>query len=811
VSDDFNFTTGMPSEEMAEYVQMFVDETSEQLDELIQVLLILESNPDSPSHLNESFRLIHSIKGAAAMMGLDSITLLTHHLENHFERLRSGLETLDKSLMDLILKCVDFLRNAVTMLREGRPLVSAPELIEQLARSMSEIRVAANTEQTTHQPAEAKEVKSTSQSQLTDEKQQSPTLSVHQTSSHKRIIVYLDRTIALPELKAELIIARLSDLAVISRTSPDIDELASLSELRTLQVWLESSCDDSQLRSASDIVGVDLVEIDNVDFSAEAGEQEPQLAITHSVSTSVDKPSHTEPEVPELGTVQVNQEQVLPDSKPVVSAFKTDPSLEPTEPQPKVVETLRVDIQRLDRLMNLAGELVVNRAQFVQLASQMTDTFKKSGLISQLRDLCELLRESPFTGSQLPDVEFKAAQEKYAQLRDSASALEDQLQTLERGRRSFLQMKEAIDQFSRVSDGLQRGVLDTRMVPVGPLFNRFKRTVRDISSELDKKVHFIIRGENTELDKRMIDELGDPLVHLVRNAIDHGLESEAVRISRGKPETGTLTLEAAHSGNNVLITISDDGGGINTEKVRRRAIERGLISSVEADLMSDYEIAQFIWAPGFSTAEVVSDISGRGVGMDIVKTRINELNGTIEVDSTLGKGTRFIIRLPLTLAIIRSLLFQLQHGTFAAPIENVREIVSIRHKDVISVHGRDSIEVRGEFIPLVRINDVFDWHETRYTYSEEARHEAEANSTTISILILTSGTKTMGLVVGELKGCQDIVVKSLDENFTHIRGLAGASILGDGSVCLLLDIVSCLELARHRLREKSHQRPTASP
>jgi two-component system, chemotaxis family, sensor kinase CheA len=811
VSDDFNFTTGMPSEEMAEYVQMFVDETSEQLDELIQVLLILESNPDSPSHLNESFRLIHSIKGAAAMMGLDSITLLTHHLENHFERLRSGLETLDKSLMDLILKCVDFLRNAVTMLREGRPLVSAPELIEQLARSMSEIRVAANTEQTTHQPAEAKEVKSTSQSQLTDEKQQSPTLSVHQTSSHKRIIVYLDRTIALPELKAELIIARLSDLAVISRTSPDIDELASLSELRTLQVWLESSCDDSQLRSASDIVGVDLVEIDNVDFSAEADEQEPQLAITHSVSTSVDKPSHTEPEVPELGTVQVNQEQVLPDSKPVVSAFKTDPSLEPTEPQPKVVETLRVDIQRLDRLMNLAGELVVNRAQFVQLASQMTDTFKKSGLISQLRDLCELLRESPFTGSQLPDVEFKAAQEKYAQLRDSASALEDQLQTLERGRRSFLQMKEAIDQFSRVSDGLQRGVLDTRMVPVGPLFNRFKRTVRDISSELDKKVHFIIRGENTELDKRMIDELGDPLVHLVRNAIDHGLESEAVRISRGKPETGTLTLEAAHSGNNVLITISDDGGGINTEKVRRRAIERGLISSVEADLMSDYEIAQFIWAPGFSTAEVVSDISGRGVGMDIVKTRINELNGTIEVDSTLGKGTRFIIRLPLTLAIIRSLLFQLQHGTFAAPIENVREIVSIRHKDVISVHGRDSIEVRGEFIPLVRINDVFDWHETRYTYSEEARHEAEANSTTISILILTSGTKTMGLVVGELKGCQDIVVKSLDENFTHIRGLAGASILGDGSVCLLLDIVSCLELARHRLREKSHQRPTASP
>ena len=340
----------------------------------------------------------------------------------------------------------------------------------------------------------------------------------------------------------------------------------------------------------------------------------------------------------------------------------------------------------------------------------MTDTFKKSGLISHLRDLCELLRDQPVSSTRSRDDGDAAIDDRYSEIRSTVAALEEQLHTLERGRRSFLQLNEAIDQFSRVSDGLQRGVLDTRMVPVGPLFNRFKRTVRDISSELGKTVNFVIRGEKTELDKRMIDELGDPLVHLVRNAIDHGLESESVRRSRGKPDAGTLTLEAAHSGNNVLITISDDGGGINTEKVKRRAIERGLVTTIEADMMSDYEIAQFIWAPGFSTAEIVSDISGRGVGMDIVKTRINELNGTIEVDSTLGKGARFIIRLPLTLAIIRSLLFQLEQGIFAAPIENVREIVSVRKKDVISVHGRDSIEVRGEFIPLVRIGDVFDWH-----------------------------------------------------------------------------------------------------
>lgn len=807
MSDDFTFSTGMPSDEMAQYVQMFVDETTEQLDELVEVLLVLEKNPDSPSHLNESFRLIHSIKGAAAMMGLDSITLLTHHLENHFERFRSGLEVLDTSLMNLILKCVDFLRNAVETLREGRPLVSAPELIEQLSKSAAEIRMSVE-----HSPEQKAQLKQTNVSEPAlsnpgSEEEAPPTeISKPSISNTKRIIVYFDRSIELPELKAELIIARLTDLAIIHRTSPDIDELASLAELGTLQIWLDSPCDDTDLRSTADIVGVDLVEIDLVEDSTEHNALPEETTIPNAES----KPSVPESEAMAASTLPEHL-GVSPEIEPteVVSAeanLKRASSPDAVESQTKVVETLRVDIQRLDRLMNLAGELVVNRARFVQLASQMTDTFKKSGLISHLRDLCDLLRESFANEGDTQSISQRTQSERYGQVRETVTAIEEQLRTLEQGRKSFLQLKETIDQFSRVSDGLQRGVLDTRMVPVGPLFNRFKRTVRDISTELKKKVHFVIRGENTELDKRMIDELGDPLVHLVRNAIDHGLESESVRASRGKPETGSLTLEASHSGNNVLITISDDGGGINIEKVRRRAIERGLITTVEAEMLSDHEIAQFIWAPGFSTAETVSDISGRGVGMDIVKTRISELNGTIEVDSSLGKGTRFIIRLPLTLAIIRSLLFQLPQGTFAAPIENVREIVSIRSKDVISVHGRDSIEVRGEFIPLVRIEDVFDWHQPLGATSCDRTTDYEAPINTMSVLILNSGTKSMGMVVGELKGCQDIVVKSLDENFTHIRGLAGASILGDGSVCLLLDIVSCLELARQRLRDRSISR-----
>ena len=781
MNDEFSFSTGMPSEDMVEYLQMFVDETSEQLDELVEVLLALETNPGSPSHLNESFRLIHSIKGAAAMMGLDSIALLTHHLENHFEHLRSGLRSLDRPMMNLILQCVDFLRDAVGKLRDGKPLVSSPELIEQLSQSASkDIDSDATVDAIAHShlpPFESPATAEVADCSSIEERPCGKIADNNNVVIQKRVIVYFDRGIELPELKAELILARLKDLSEVHRTSPGLDQLQSLCELRTMQVWLSTTFGDDALRRVVDIVGVELIEIDDVHANEMNENPEPTSGLIVNAAL---------------------QASVVPAPEPSPAA----------ESQSKVVETVRVDIQRLDRLMNLAGELVVNRARFVQLASQMTETFKKSGIMLQLRDLCESLREQLVFGNAngMAIGQTELVDQRNREILSSVAAFEEQLLVLERGRRSFTQLNEAIDQFSRVSDGLQRGVLDTRMVPVGPLFNRFKRTVRDISNEMGKKVNFVIRGENTELDKRMIDELGDPLVHLVRNAIDHGLESEAVRRSRGKSETGTLTLEAVHSGNNVLITINDDGGGINTEKVKQRAIERGLATTIEADMMTEYQIAQFIWAPGFSTAEVVSDISGRGVGMDIVKTRIGELNGTVEVESRIGQGTTFVIRLPLTLAIIRSLLFQLDQGTFAAPIENVREIVSVRRQDVISVNGRDSIEVRGEFIPLVGIGDVFDWHGITDADRGDRARESEAGRNTSSVLILTSGSKVMGLVVAELKGCQDIVVKSLDENFTHIRGLAGASILGDGSVCLLLDVVSCLELARQRLRDRPHHR-----
>ena len=356
-------------------------------------------------------------------------------------------------------------------------------------------------------------------------------------------------------------------------------------------------------------------------------------------------------------------------------------------------------------------------------------------------------------------------------------------------------MSEAIDQLTRISDSLQRGVLDTRMVPVGPLFNRFKRVIRDLSLERNKKVVLQIRGENTEFDKRMIDELGDPLVHLVRNSIDHGLESPDVRLARGKPETGTILLEASHSGNNVFITIRDDGGGIDIARIKSRLIEKNILTSEATRKLTDAQALEFIWHAGFSTAREITDVSGRGVGMDVVKTRIMDLNGTIDVATIAEQGTTFTIRLPLTLAIINSLLIRIRDVIFSMPIDDVREIVSVQSADIVTVRGKQTFDVRGEFIPLVGIDYVFEWREIGSETDSLDPHRTTQDNGPGHVVILSTDDHTLGLRVDELLGSQDIVIKSLSENFVHIRGLSGASILGDGTVCLMLDVGTVIDMA----------------
>jgi two-component system chemotaxis sensor kinase CheA len=456
---------------------------------------------------------------------------------------------------------------------------------------------------------------------------------------------------------------------------------------------------------------------------------------------------------------------------------------------------MRVDIDRLDNLMNLAGELVVNRARFVQLSRQLSPALQKISVINRMRDFGDALRRTIDALQALGERNGELAAH-VQELQSGLRIVEEQSELWDHSRRCFSQISEAIDQLTRVSDSLQRGVLGTRMVPVAPLFNRFRRVVRDLAMESNKKVNLQIRGEKTELDKRMIDELGDPLIHLIRNSIDHGLEPPDLRRQRGKPEVGTILLEASHSGNNVYIHVRDDGRGIDLERIRQRLVDNHVQTTAELAELTDGQVIDYIWHPGFSTAREITDVSGRGVGMDVVKTRIEDLNGTIHLDSSPGEGTTFSLRLPLTLAILNSLLVRIHGVVFSIPIDDVREIVSLYPCDMVTVRGKQTFDVRGEFMPLVSLDNVFRWNRQDPCNSDSLASEgAPASEDWVAVIVLQAMGKTLGLRVDELMGSQDIVIKSLAENFRDIRGLSGASILGDGTVCLMLDAGQLIEMA----------------
>ncbi len=616
--------------DMSEYLQIFLDETGEQLDSLVEKLLILEREPGRVEELNEVFRLIHSIKGAAGTMGFDNITVLSHHLESRFETFRSGLAGLDEPTMNLVLQCVDFLRECVRRLHDGEQLGSPSELLEKLE---------VLGEQATQAPP---------------------------------------------------------------KPAPD-----------------------PQPGSAPEA----------------PGDQATPVAV--------------EPEP----ASQTQEQEAAGDRS-----------------RSKSTETMRVGIDRLDSLLNLAGELMVNRVRFFQIASQVGPAFRRRNLVPRVREFGESLRRTVEHLQNISDSNNDLTRD-IKELRAGLSLIEEQNELWSRGREGFALISEAIDQLTRISDSLQQRVLDTRMVPVGPLFNRFKRVVRDISTERGKKVSLSILGEKTELDKRMIDELGEPLIHLVRNSIDHGIEPPDVRLSRGKSEEGTIFLEASHGGSNVFIVIRDDGGGIDVARIKERLAERGLLAQAAIAELSDEQVLEYIWHPGFSTTSEVTDISGRGVGTDAVRARIGELNGTIDVESVPEHGTTFTIRLPLTLAIINSLLIRVRGVLFSIPINDVREIVRIRVADVRTVRGQQTIDVRGEFLPLIGITDVFRWHDINYASSAAPPPEVSNDGNSVDAVILQAGDRAMALQVEELLGSQEIVIKSLSTTTFKSAGCPAPALL----------------------------------
>lgn len=738
-------------EEREEYLQIYLDETEEELDALVETMLVLEENPKSTEHLNEAFRMVHSMKGAAGMMGFTEITSVTHLLESRFEKLRSGHLLLDRPTMAVTLRCVDYLRNCSDKLRNDAPFDAPNELLSQLE----------SLEAAAHKPSEPEpDLVEANPMEESSEAEKAPALKQPTAeAANFRVEVLFEPGLKLLDMKGQLVLARVGELGRVVAMRPTIEELAIATGPVKFEIMLASDSKREAIEAAADVHGADKVTVVSADGKIENE--------TNHTAEAVD-----DAESPETTESAASPEKVA-------------------EPKKKVAETVRVDIDRLDNLLNLAGELVVNKARFAQIATRMSPSFKRNGDANRGRSFVEglssLLQGVRAITETNGDDQLQA---QLNELQEEMHGFEDHWEKWEQSRRCFAQITEAIDQLSRVSDSLQRGVLQTRMVSVAPLFNRFKRVVRDLSVERDKKTNLQISGEKTELDKRMIDELGDPLVHLVRNSIDHGMESPEARVKAGKAETGTIRLEASHSGNNVFIRVIDDGGGIDASKIRSRIVERGLLSENLAKDLSDEQAIDYIWNPGFSTAAQVTNISGRGVGMDIVKTRIAELNGTIEVESRLGEGATFTIRLPLTLAIISSLLFRIRDIVFSVPIDDVREIVSLTPKEIVSIHGKQTFSVRGRYLPLVEVDDLFEWNGVNY--KDDQPNPPDEN---VNVVVLQSVGKAVGLRVDELLGGEDIVIKSLSENFVNIRGLSGASILGDGSVSLLLDVGTVQDMA----------------
>ena len=740
MADSSRRNQDFPADDMAEFVSVYIDETGEQCDQIVQLLLALESEPRDARRIAEAFRLIHSIKGSAAMLGLDRITGLAHHLESHFERLRSGSLLLDGPTIEAALRCIDYFRHCNDRLRQGEKLEPVDELLE-VVKKLGQTTPATGATAAPGATLPTLPTALPTPTGVPTLPTAPPTPTVASPSPTRtptaptpppvgnprvrRIRVQFAPGLAMADLKAELVLARLGALGVVVESSPAAAEFATSTELRTLDIVLRTAATGSAITIAADVDGVVGVELD-----------------------------------------------VEPPAEPAAPPAPTEAGA--------VVETMRVGVERLDVLLNLVGELVVSRARFVQLVADMAPLFRKAAVGGRSGGTTHSLREAveAIIRSASGPIDRAAAA-----CESQLEKLEEQGRLWEEGHRRYAELVESVDHLTRVADSLQRGVLSTRMVPVGPLLNRFKRSVRDIANELGKNVTLELAGEKTELDKRMIDELGDPLVHLVRNAIDHGIEPADVRLRRGKPEMATVRLAASQRGNSVIISISDDGGGIDLERVRDRAVARGLVSADQAASLSPRELTDFIWQPGFSTAKEVSNISGRGVGMDIVRTRIEALSGSIDIDSTLGVGTTFVIRLPLTLAIARCMLFRMEQAAVAVPVENVRELVTVTDDCILSIGGRRVCDIRGEFLPLVEMDEIFSWPSTA---AEPAPRGA--------VLVIHSGSRAVAVCVSSLLGTQDLVVKSLDENFMRIRGLGGASILGDGEVCLLLDASAVVDI-----------------
>ena len=694
--------------DVSQYLEIFIDETREHLQSLNEQLLILEKEPGNTDTINEIFRAAHTLKGMSGTMGFKRMQNLTHNMENIFSEIRNGKMSVTANIVNILFDGLDALENYLATISN-----TGDEGTEEYAEIISQLDVclkqglgeipAAPAAAPVAAAAAAEEKKEATADNAAKEKFRSFKYADHEkhamneaisTGQHAYgITVFIQETCLLKAARAFLVFKTLEGIGTVIKSEPAVQDIEDERFEFDFSMVLITKENMEAVKKA--ILSVS--EVDSV-YMSEIKAEEVVMPKEETVEKKM-----------ETTGAPVAAAQAAPAAQEKKQAEKTS--------KPVVNRSVRVDIEKLDDLMNLVSELIIAKNGLVSI-NNADDTVKQNN-----------------------------------------SGFNEQIEYLE-----------------RITTNLHTSVMKVRMVPLESVVNRFPRMIRDLSKKLNKKMELYISGEDTELDRTVIDEIGDPLMHLLRNAADHGLESDEERTALGKPETGSIILNAFQEGNNVVIEIKDDGKGINAQKIKEKAISKGTITAEQGEAMTDKEIIDLLFRPSFSTAEKISDVSGRGVGLDVVKTKIESLGGDVEVRTTVGQGSNFIIRLPLTLAIIQSLMVELGNEKYAIPLGSIQTIEDVPVSDVKYVQTKEVINLRGNVIPLIRLNEVLD------VESSKAKDE------NLTVVIVTKGDKLAGFVVDNLIGQQEIVIKSIGKYIKNSKMISGATILGDGEVALILDV-----------------------
>lgn len=694
--------------DVSQYLEIFIDESEEHLQTLSDCIMVLEKEPDNKDTINEVFRAAHSLKGMAGTMGFKRMQHLTHDMENVFQEVRSDHIKVTSGMIDLLFKCLDALEGYVdnikstsdegtedneVIIKELNDFIAKTEGAEETGNTETSEAKEAAPESTQEEKAGQEKIELTN-----DEKK-----AIREAESNGQHIyvmtVHIQKDCLLKAARAFLVFKAVEDFGQILVYRPSSQDIEDEKFEFEFSFFLASEESEDKIvaaaKAVSEIEKVDAEEIHLDEYVKEAEAQEEQQA-KEATAEQKEAPA----EAPKAAEKKA----------PTANAKKQ------TNAKPVTGRTVRVDIEKLDALMNQVSELIIAKNSLVSISSNESGEYQNQ---------------------------------------------------------SF---HEQIEYLERITTNLHESVMKVRMVPIESVVNKFPRMIRDLSRKLGKKMELYMTGEDTELDRTVVDQIGDPLQHLLRNSADHGLEDNATRVERGKPEVGSIFLKAFQEGNNVIIEVGDDGNGIDVAAVRDKAVERGVITAEQAENMSQKEIINILFLPSFSMAKKITDISGRGVGLDVVKSNIEALGGDVEVRTQLGEGTTFIVRLPLTLAIIQALMVEIRDEKYAIALGSISNIESIPVNEIKYVQAQEVIHLRGAVIPLIRLDQVLDM--------EEKQEEPE----NLTVVIVKKGDSLAGLVVDNLIGQQEIVIKSLGKYINNNKIISGATILGDGEVALILDV-----------------------